>query len=172
MFSCFRLPSQPLQFAINLVCAVSTLMASQQGNRLLSYSCSLRMQPITRVLGNMSITTDQRGGVIPVIDQLFGVRNQSLAFEKRREPATTLLGNYTQAGQVNLPLAWGSPTGGCLFISLNIMGRYTARWQSSQIIACFELVPVLQDLTCSFWSLCDGKKDGMSRVEIDCGLAK
>ena len=64
-----------------------------------------------KVLGNMSITTDQKGGVTPVIDQLFGVRNQSLAFEKRREPATTLLGNYSQAGQVALPLAWGSPFG-------------------------------------------------------------
>ena len=72
------------------------------------------MQPVTRVLGNMSITTDQRGGVTPVIDQLFGVRNQSQALEKRREPATTLMGNYTQAGQVILPLAWGSPLGGFL----------------------------------------------------------
>ena len=71
----------------------------------------LLMQPITRIMGNMSITTDQAGGVLPVIDQLYGVMNQSLALDRRREPATILLGNYTTAGLVTLPLAWGSPSG-------------------------------------------------------------
>ena len=69
------------------------------------------MQPVTRILGNESITTDQNGGVTPVIDQLWGVRNQSLALDSYREPATLLLDNYTQAENVTLPLAWGSPSG-------------------------------------------------------------
>ena len=69
------------------------------------------MQPLTRIVGNESITTDQDGGVTPVIDQLWGVRNQSLALDSYREPATSFLDNYTQAENVTLPLAYGSPSG-------------------------------------------------------------
>ena len=69
------------------------------------------MQPVTRIVGNESITTDQDGGVTPVIDQLWGVRNQSSALDSYREPATLFLDNYTQAENVKLPLAYGSPSG-------------------------------------------------------------
>ena len=69
------------------------------------------MQPVTRIVGNESITTDQDGGVTPVIDQLWGVRNQSLALDSYREPATLFMDNYTQAEKVTLPLAYGSPSG-------------------------------------------------------------
>ena len=74
------------------------------------------MQPVSRVLGNQSLITDQAGGVTPVLDPLYGVLNQASAESllSLREPATVLSNNYSQAGNISLPIAWGSPSGMCL----------------------------------------------------------
>ena len=69
------------------------------------------VQPVTRIVGNKSVTTDQSGGVTPVVDPLFGVLAEMESDIKFREPATVLLDNYTQAENITLPVAWGSPTG-------------------------------------------------------------
>ena len=78
------------------------------------------MQPVTRIIANKSITTDQSGGVTPVVDQIYGVLTQTEADLQLREPATVLSDNYTLAENVSVPFAWGSPLGDDSYLCIHV----------------------------------------------------